>query len=252
RWRAISIVLPIRAPSRKSASPMTRTLSYCRCSIMSCAFPRPMKPSRSYRCRRHCWRLSTPRERPSMRARCCLEAMLLLVILALLLLGCQHEDPAPPVPPPPEDLSTWAVPELVQPLRAVAPAPAVAERKPTAAEKVYDFAPGGTYQAPVMVAFPLDVMLEHGEEIRNYSGGDPALVAEGQQATRWEIKLGTSGKDTTAVQHLFLRATAPGLKMGLVITTTKRTYYLTCASVQTSPIRVVRWKYPTDAVAPPP
>src|SRR5262245_28132403 len=135
-----------------------------------------------------------------------------------LLVGCAHEEPLPPVLPPPEDLSTWSVPELVQPPRPSATVPQSVDPKPTAAEKVYDFAPGGTYQAPVMVAFPLDVILERGEEIRNYSGGDPEPLAEGQQATRWEVKLGASGKDTTAAQHLFIRTTAPGLKMGLVIT----------------------------------
>jgi hypothetical protein len=33
----------------------------------------------------------------------------------VLLLGCEKEVVLPPVPPPPEDLSTWSVPELVQP-----------------------------------------------------------------------------------------------------------------------------------------
>jgi len=181
-----------------------------------------------------------------------LEAMLLLIILAMLLLGCQHEEPPPPVAPPPEDLSTWAVPELVQPPTPVPEPVRAVERKPTPAEKVYDFAPGGTYQAPVMVGVPLDVLLEHGEEIRNYSGGDPELIAEGQQATRWEVKLGMSGRDSTAAQHVFLRAAEPGLKMGLIITTTKRTYYLTCESVKTSPVRVVRWRYAAEPVPPAP
>ena len=39
--------------------------------------------------------------------------------------------------------------------------------------------------------------------------------------------------------------------MGLIITTTKRTYYLTCKSVKTSPTRVVRWHYTPDAAASP-
>jgi type IV secretory pathway VirB9-like protein len=34
--------------------------------------------------------------------------------------------------------------------------------------------------------------------------------------------------------------------MGLIITTTKRTYYMTCKSVQTSPVRAIRWRYPHD------
>ena len=184
------------------------------------------------------------------------------LLAALLLAGCTQEaPPLPPVPAPPEDLSTWAVPELVQPQRpetfclqgATGPqCPQQPQRKPTTAEKVYDFVLGETYQASVAVGTPLDILLERGEEIRNYSGGDPALLGEGQQANRWEVKIGASGKDATMAQHLFLRATEPGLTMGLVITTTKRTYYLTCKSVKTSPIRVMQWHYPLDTQPPAP
>src|SRR5499426_3612398 len=167
-----------------------------------------------------------------------------LAVSLALLAGCvKEEPPLPGTPPPPEDLSTWSLPALVQP-EARKPLPTVAEeRKPTAAEKLYDYAPGGTYQALVMVGFPLDILFERGEEIRNYSGGDPELLEQGQQANRWEVKPGASGRDATMRPHLFLRATEPGLKMGLVITTTKRIYYLTCASVKVSPIRAIRWKY---------
>jgi type IV secretion system protein TrbG len=42
-------------------------------------------------------------------------------------------------------------------------------------------------------------------------------------------------------------ASAPGLTTGLIVTTTRRTYYLTCQSVKTSPIRVLRWQYPPSA-----
>src|SRR5262245_6320574 len=186
-----------------------------------------------------------------MPKRHALEMGMLWLMLVWALAGCQHQEPLPPAPPAPEDLSTWSVPELVQPPPPLPTALKVVERKPTVAEKVYDFAPGETYLAPVAVGFSLDLLMEPGEEIRNYAGGDPELVAEGQVATRWELKLGMSGKDATALQHLFVRATQPGLKMGLVITTTKRTYYLTCDSVKTSPIRVVRWKYASEPPPPP-
>ena len=49
--------------------------------------------------------------------------------------------------------------------------------------------------------------------------------------------------------HVFLSATEPGLTTGVIVTTTKRTYYLTCKSVKTSPIRVVRWQYKLDPTA---
>ena len=54
-------------------------------------------------------------------------------------------------------------------------------------------------------------------------------------------------------QRLMLRrtASAPHLTLGLVITTTKRTYYLQCQSLKRSPIRVVRWHYPQETVEKP-
>jgi len=178
----------------------------------------------------------------------------LSVLLSLALLwGCTKEEPPPPVPPAPEDLSTWTVPELVQPPPPAAPVTPGGNDKPTAAEKVYEFASGGTYKALVAVGTPLDLLFERGEEIRNYVGGDPEPLAEGQQANRWEVKPGISGKDVTVLHHLFVRATEPGLKMGLIVTTTKRIYYLACESVKASPIRAIRWTYAPDplVVAPP-
>jgi len=46
--------------------------------------------------------------------------------------------------------------------------------------------------------------------------------------------------------HIFVAASEPGLTTGLIITTTRRTYYLTCQSVKSSPIRVLRWHYPAS------
>jgi hypothetical protein len=173
--------------------------------------------------------------------------LLALALSTALFWGCTQEAPPPEAtPPPPEDLSTWSAPALVQqgaPLRQTLVSE---EHKPTSAEKLYDFAPGGTYLAPVMVGFPLDILFERGEEIRNYSGGDPELLEQGQQANRWEVKPGASGRDATMRPHLFLRATVPGLKMGLVITTTKRIYYLTCASAKLAIIPVTSARSSTD------
>src|SRR5205823_4513407 len=61
----------------------------------------------------------------------------------------------------------------------------------------------------------------------------------------WEVKEGAEGTETTLRSHVFVTATEPGLTLGLIITSTKRTYYLTCQSVQASPIRALRWRYPS-------
>jgi type IV secretory pathway VirB9-like protein len=173
-----------------------------------------------------------------------------LALVTLLAAGCDQHTEAPPVPPPPENLSTWAVPELVQP-PPVPPKPvAPVDEKPGAAEKVYDFVPGTTYTAAVPLGGPLDIVLERGEAVRNIVGGDRAPT-EMAQAPRWEVKEGAEGAGDTTRAHIFLTATDPGLTMGLVVTTTKRTYYLTCQSIKHAPTRVLRWRYAPAPVETP-
>ena len=57
-----------------------------------------------------------------------------VLIVLVWLVGCAHEEPAPPpVPLAPEDLSTWSVPELVQPPAPEPPAAAPVVEHPTPA-----------------------------------------------------------------------------------------------------------------------
>jgi type IV secretion system protein TrbG len=174
----------------------------------------------------------------------------LVLSLLVLGLGCAaKEEPLPPVPPPPEDLSSWSVPELVQPPAPEAPPPVgPPPEKPTPAEQVLDFAAGTTFHLTVAVDAPLDIVLGHTEQVRNIIGGDRAPV-EPNQTTRWEIKEGADGLGESLRQHIFLSVTQSGLSTGLIITTTQRTYYLTAKSVNKSPIRTVRWRYPADPEA---
>jgi type IV secretion system protein VirB9 len=125
------------------------------------------------------------------------------------------------------------------------PAP---QDKPSPAEQVLDYRPGGTYTVSVPLDTPLDVVLQAGEQVRNIIGGDRAPQPQGQGA-HWEIKEGAEGQGETLRQHIFLSVTTPGLSMGVIVTTTYRTYYLTCKSVSKSPIRLARWHYPVDPVA---
>ncbi|HSX78178.1 MAG TPA: hypothetical protein VLQ80_06360 [Candidatus Saccharimonadia bacterium] len=174
----------------------------------------------------------------------------LTLAVGLFAVGCAHEEPPPPVPLPPEDLSTWSVPELVQPLNPESPTPPPLETKPTAAEKVYPYAPGTPYQVQVPVGWPLDVVLEHGEQVRNIVGGDrspgdlppaskPATLAQGEgRATvpseapmpespgtrRWDVREGADGHGETLRAHIFIAASEAGMHTGLVVTTTRRTY----------------------------
>jgi len=132
------------------------------------------------------------------------------LISILLVLGCEHATELPAVPPPPEDLSQWTVPELVQPPAPMPHAPKPPEDKPTAAEKVAPFAPGTTVTVSVPVGWPLDIVLEQGEQVRNIVGGDRAPLDAGQPP-RWEIKEGADGHGETQRPHVFLTVSEPGL-----------------------------------------
>jgi type IV secretion system protein TrbG len=166
-----------------------------------------------------------------------------------LLAGCAEVTPPQGASPPlPDDLATWSAPTpIAEPLTSsestdLGEVP-VAERPASPAEKVYAYKEGTAYKVPVPMGVPADVVLGVGEVVRNVVGGDRAPV-EGQEGPRWEVKEGGSGSDGQARPHVFLTATQPGLMIGLVVTTTKRTYYLTCQSVQSTPIRAIRFTYP--------
>jgi type IV secretory pathway VirB9-like protein len=172
-------------------------------------------------------------------------AVLLLFTYLLFLAGCQpKEEPLPPTVPPPEDLSFWTVPELVQPahqhpkLQVAWPAKIPAGTN----EKVYDYKPGVAVDAPVALGMPLDIVLEEGEQVRQIVDGDRAPTEQGQ-ARRWEVREGGDGASKDLRPHVFVTASVPGMTNGITITTTRRTYYVTCKSVQKSPVRVLRWHY---------
>jgi type IV secretion system protein VirB9 len=139
------------------------------------------------------------------------------------------------------------VPELVQPERQTRKTGQERQAKVPAgaAEKVYDYTPGVAVEAPVAIGMPLDIVLEEGEQVRQIVDGDRAPAEQGQ-ARRWEVREGGEGTGDGLRPHVFVTASAPGLTNGLVITTTRRSYYITCKSVPKSPVRVLRWHYPQD------
>jgi type IV secretory pathway VirB9-like protein len=186
----------------------------------------------------------------------------LIVLLACgLLVRCAAtEPPLPPVPSPAEDLSQWTVPALVQPARREVPR--MKDAAPTKEEQVVPYVPGVSTKLSVGMDGPVDIVFERGEEVRNIIGGEaspaPAVPAasEGSQVpaqsapvpqVKWDQREAKHGMGESLQHHLALRANVPGLSMGLIITTTRRVYLLTCKSVRTTPIRVVRWTYAPES-----
>ena len=75
-------------------------------------------------------------------------------------------------------------------------------------------------------------------------------LQEGQQHRRWEVKESKDGSGAELRPHIFVTASEPGLTNGLVVTTTRRIYYITCKSVPKAPTRVLRWHYDSLARRP--
>ena len=101
---------------------------------------------------------------------------------------------------------------------------------------------------PVALGQPLDIVLEAGELVRQIVDGDRAPAEQGQ-TRRWEVREGGEGVGEGLRPHVFVTVAEAGLTNGLTITTTRRTYYLSCKSVAKSSVRVVRWHYPTESAA---
>jgi type IV secretory pathway VirB9-like protein len=170
-------------------------------------------------------------------------------LIVCLLAGCTPaEPPTPPVVPMAEDLSAWIVPEVVHTRAPVAVRHVPHERPPSAAEKVYPYTAGETYRVPVAPGFPLDIVFSRGEQVHNLTDGDRAPQGEGH-TRRWEARQGVSGTGESQRHHVFVTVTEPGLKNGLTVTTTARSYYITLESVPRTPIRVLRWQEDPEAAA---
>lgn len=177
------------------------------------------------------------------------------VLGVCLLTSCTlgEPPPAPPVAPMPEDLSTWTVPEMLPDTVQQRPLPQrliVPEPPPTPAERVYTYAPGKTYAVPVAIGFPLDIVLGRGELVHNVTDGDRSPQGD-THTRRWHVHQGVEGTGGSQRQHIFVTVPEAGLTNGLVITTTRRTYYITLESVTKSPVRVLRWKEDPEPVEMP-
>jgi type IV secretion system protein VirB9 len=100
--------------------------------------------------------------------------------------------------------------------------------------------PFGQRTPPTLRCKPLfvcDLVLEPGETIVNVAVGD---------SVRWLIAPASSGGTDSATPHVLVKPTEAGLRTNLIVTTNRRTYYLTLISSYNDPMLRIGFLYPQD------
>ncbi len=180
----------------------------------------------------------------------------ILLIGIFLSWGCHPKNSSViQVPPMIEDTLTWSTP-LLLPEPEPTPEPVrITERPATPNELVYPYEPGREYYVEVMPGWPQTLVLEPGEQWTGIQPGErPTVETQGgtqdsAAASPWEVK---STSEQAPLQHIFVLVGKVGPSMGLVITTTKRSYAVTLKAVKQTPIRFVRWQFAATPSAPTP
>jgi len=109
----------------------------------------------------------------------------------------------------------------------------------TGADGVLRFA-FGERNVPTLRCAPLfvcDLVLEPGETIVNVAVGD---------SVRWLIAPAMSGPSSTATPHVLVKPTDVSLRTNLIITTNRRTYYVTLVSRKDNPMMRIGFTYPEN------
>lgn len=118
--------------------------------------------------------------------------------------------------------------------------PAVAAARPIAGPDGVLRYPFGERTPPTLRCKPLfvcDLVLEPGETIVNVAVGD---------SVRWLIAPASSGGTDSATPHVLVKPTEAGLRTNLIVTTNRRTYYLTLVSSYDNPMLRIGFLYPQD------
>jgi P-type conjugative transfer protein TrbG len=100
--------------------------------------------------------------------------------------------------------------------------------------------PIGERTPPTLRCKPLfvcDLVLEPGESIVNVAVGD---------SVRWLIAPASSGATDSATPHVLVKPTEAGLHTNLIVTTSRRTYYLALVSSYNNPMPRIGFLYPQD------
>lgn len=141
-------------------------------------------------------------------------------------------------PFPPEDTREADV----RPDRAIDAANASAAIQPTPdnymnAIQVYPYAEGALYQVYCAPEQVTDIALEPGEQLMSVSAGD---------TVRWVVGDTVSGSGDSARVHILVKPVRAGLRTSLIITTSRRAYYLQLTAFNETYMAAVSWRYPGE------
>ena len=101
--------------------------------------------------------------------------------------------------------------------------------------QVYPYARGALYQIYTAPEQVTDIALELGEELMSVSAGD---------TVRWMLGDTVSGAGEGAQVHVLVKPLQSGLTTNLIITTSRRAYYLELHSFNETYMAAVSWRYP--------
>lgn len=105
--------------------------------------------------------------------------------------------------------------------------------------QVYPYARGALYQVYCAPEQVTDIALEPGEQLMSVSAGD---------TVRWIIGDTVSGSGDSAQVHILVKPVRAGLRTNLIITTSRRTYYLELTAFRETYMAAVSWHYPAPPV----
>lgn len=144
----------------------------------------------------------------------------------------------PPVPP------REAPAASLKPHQAIEAANASSAIQPSTdnyvnAVQVYPYAEGALYQVYTAPEQVTDIALEPGEQLMSVSAGD---------TVRWVLGDTVSGIGETARVHILVKPVKSGLRTNLIITTSRRAYYLELTAYNETYMAAVSWRYPSETL----
>lgn len=105
--------------------------------------------------------------------------------------------------------------------------------------QVYPYARGALYQVYTAPDQITDIALQPGETLTSVLSGD---------TSRWVVGDTISGEGPEAQAHILVMPTNSGLKTNLVITTSRRAYYVELHAFRETYMPAVSWRYPEQPI----